>query len=215
MTLASGRGLEGGRAVLSPAGQPQAASAPEEEGPREFGLLLTLPADHRPLTRQLQRRCCQGLVLSSTTAFALPPLLPLLSQATCVLCLLTCRNKPPLGTCHHSWCSLHLLTSAPTPQPPAPAPPMAGPRIQGVFKGATTDIDRRHGDPDLGGLSSGEKVGRQGRAGAPDTQWFRVRTALAREAITVVHSALPTPDPLPPAPAVSTGHPDQERALRR
>ncbi|KAL4452378.1 hypothetical protein ABPG75_008040 [Micractinium tetrahymenae] len=33
-----------------------------------------------------------------------------------------------------------------------------GPRIQGQFKGATTDIDRRHGDPDLGGLSSGEKA---------------------------------------------------------
>lgn len=30
-----------------------------------------------------------------------------------------------------------------------------GPRIQGQFKGATTDIDRRHGDPESGGLSSG------------------------------------------------------------
>ncbi|PSC72267.1 28S ribosomal [Micractinium conductrix] len=33
-----------------------------------------------------------------------------------------------------------------------------GPRIQGQFKGATTDIDRRHGDPEFGGLSSGEKA---------------------------------------------------------
>ena len=33
-----------------------------------------------------------------------------------------------------------------------------GPRIQGEFKAATTDIDRRHGDPEMGGLSSGEKV---------------------------------------------------------
>ncbi|KAI7838278.1 hypothetical protein COHA_007932 [Chlorella ohadii] len=28
---------------------------------------------------------------------------------------------------------------------------------QGVFRGATTDTDRRHGDPDAGGLTSGEK----------------------------------------------------------
>lgn len=27
--------------------------------------------------------------------------------------------------------------------------------IVGAFKGVTTDIDRRHGDPDMGGLSSG------------------------------------------------------------
>ncbi|GAB4816071.1 hypothetical protein N2152v2_003117 [Parachlorella kessleri] len=37
-------------------------------------------------------------------------------------------------------------------------PNVEGPRIQGQFKGATTDIDRRHGDPDMGGLSSGEKA---------------------------------------------------------
>ncbi|PRW55903.1 hypothetical protein C2E21_4992 [Chlorella sorokiniana] len=28
---------------------------------------------------------------------------------------------------------------------------------QGVFQGKTSDVDRRHGDPDAGGLTSGEK----------------------------------------------------------
>ncbi|KAL4437403.1 hypothetical protein ABPG75_004542 [Micractinium tetrahymenae] len=28
---------------------------------------------------------------------------------------------------------------------------------QGEFQGKTTDIDRRHGDPEQGGLTSGEK----------------------------------------------------------
>lgn len=55
------------------------------------------------------------------------------------------------------------LNSCQTPLPPvlslpASSSPVLGPRIQGQFKGATTDIDRRHGDPDMAGLSSGEKV---------------------------------------------------------
>ncbi|KAG7674352.1 hypothetical protein Ndes2526B_g05078 [Nannochloris sp. 'desiccata'] len=29
---------------------------------------------------------------------------------------------------------------------------------QGQFKGVTTDVDKRHGDPNLAGLSSGEKA---------------------------------------------------------
>ncbi|KAI3429859.1 hypothetical protein D9Q98_010170 [Chlorella vulgaris] len=28
---------------------------------------------------------------------------------------------------------------------------------KGTFKGVTTDVDRRHGDPEQGGLTSGEK----------------------------------------------------------
>lgn len=29
---------------------------------------------------------------------------------------------------------------------------------QGSFVGRTTDVDKRHGDPNMGGLSSGEKA---------------------------------------------------------
>lgn len=38
-----------------------------------------------------------------------------------------------------------------------PTPLHAG-KTQGKFKGVTTDTDKRHSDPEYGGLSSGEKA---------------------------------------------------------
>ncbi|PSC68501.1 plant MCA23-20 [Micractinium conductrix] len=42
-------------------------------------------------------------------------------------------------------------------QPSQPAAMSGEDKHQGVFQGKTSDVDRRHGDPDQGGLTSGEK----------------------------------------------------------
>ena len=75
------------------------------------------------------------------------------------MCGAKAAEQVPAGAGGRRYAAQVLLsTMTDHPATPPTAAVAEGPRIQGEFKAATADIDRRHGDPKMGGLSSGEKV---------------------------------------------------------
>ncbi|PRW57162.1 hypothetical protein C2E21_3905 [Chlorella sorokiniana] len=62
-------------------------------------------------------------------------------------------------------------------------------------EGATTDIDRRHGDPDAGGLSSGEKAAATRAVKYGDELQFLEDASPEKRAAAEEHMSNVRPDP--------------------